>query len=126
MAELNHLIVPVHDKHKSAKFLADLLGVEAGAEWGPFVPVQTTNGVTLDFVDSADVRTQHYAFLVSEQVFDAALAKLKQQGVQIFANPHRSGAGKINRNDGGRGMYFDDPSGHWMELITRPYGSKPE
>lgn len=125
MAQLNHLIVPVHDKHQSAKFLADLLGVEPGAEWGPFVPVETTNGVTLDFVDSKDVRTQHYAFLVSEQEFDAAFAKLKQQGVKIFAHPHRTGEGKINHNDGGRGMYFDDPSGHWMELITRPYGSGP-
>jgi catechol 2,3-dioxygenase-like lactoylglutathione lyase family enzyme len=123
MAQLNHIIIPAHDKKASAKFLGDVLGVTPGAQWGQFIPVQTANGVTLDFVDSKDVRTQHYAFLVSESEFDAGLARLKQDGIKIYASPRRDGPGEINRHDGGRGVYFEDPNGHLMEMITRPYGS---
>ncbi len=125
MAALNHLIIPAKDKHASAKFLATILGVEAGPEWGPFMPVRTANGVTLDFVDSKDVRTQHYAFLVDDREFDAGLTHLKKDGIRIFAGPHKEGPGEINRYHGGRGVYFEDPNGHLLELITRPYGESP-
>jgi catechol 2,3-dioxygenase-like lactoylglutathione lyase family enzyme len=124
MAQLNHIIIPAHDKNSSAKFLGDILGVAPGAQWGSFIPLQTANGVTLDFVDSKDVRTQHYAFLVSEREFDAGLARLKQDGVKIYASPRKDGPGEINHHDGGRGVYFEDPNGHLMEMITRPYGSQ--
>ena len=122
MPALNHLIVPAKDKDLSAAFLADILGVQAGAQWGPFRPVQTSNGVTLDFVDSRDVRTQHYAFLVDDAEFDAGFGKIKAQGVPYFADPHRQQPGKINHHWGGRGVYFEDPNGHLLELITKPYG----
>ena len=126
MAELNHLIVWSKDKHKSAKFLADILGVPVGAEWGPFVPVKTANGVTLDYVDGEDtVRMQHYAFLVSDQEFDAGFARIKDKGVKYWADPHKSEPGKINHHFGGRGVYFEDPNGHLLELITQPYGKFP-
>jgi catechol 2,3-dioxygenase-like lactoylglutathione lyase family enzyme len=125
MAQLNHLIIPAHDKTASAKFLGDVLGVKPDAQWGPFIPLRTANGVTLDFVDSKDVRTQHYAFLVEEHEFDAGLAKLKKDGVKIWASPHKDGPGQINHHDGGRGVYFEDPNGHLMEMITRPYGGGP-
>ncbi|MGY0234324.1 VOC family protein [Longispora urticae] len=123
--ELNHIIVKVHDKRRSAAFLADLLGLEVGRQWGPFIPVQTGNGVTLDFWDNdpAEVVEQHYAFLVSEAEFDAILGRIERAGVTYYADPERRQAGRINRNDGGRGAYFLDPSGHNMEIITRPYGS---
>jgi catechol 2,3-dioxygenase-like lactoylglutathione lyase family enzyme len=125
MAALNHIIIPAKDKDASAVFLADTLGVEAQPQWGPFRPVQTSNGVTLDFVDSKDVRTQHYAFLVDDGEFDAAFARLKKAGVAYFANPDKSGPGEINHYSGGRGLYFEDPNGHWLELLTRPYGDHP-
>jgi catechol 2,3-dioxygenase-like lactoylglutathione lyase family enzyme len=125
MAALNHIIIPAKDKDASASFLADILGVKAQPQWGPFRPVQTSNGVTLDFVDSKDVRTQHYAFLVEEKEFDGAFERLKKSGAAYFANHDRSGPGEINHSWGGRGVYFDDPNGHWMELLTRPYGSQP-
>ncbi|HEU5094105.1 MAG TPA: VOC family protein [Reyranella sp.] len=125
MAALNHIIIPAKDKHASAKFLADILGVEPAPQWGPFVPVPTANGVTLDFVDSSDLRTQHYAFLVDDREFDAALAHMKKSSVAYFANHDHSGLGEINRYNGGRGVYFDDPDGHLLELITKPYGSTP-
>lgn len=122
MPALNHIIIPAKDKDASATFLADILGVEAGPQWGPFRPVKTGNGVTLDFVDSQDVRTQHYAFLVDDAEFDAGFGKIKAQGVPYFADPHRRQPGEINRHWGGRGVYFEDPNGHLLELITKPYG----
>jgi len=124
--ELNHTIVWARDRWESARFLAGILGVEVGEEWAHFVPVRTANGVTLDFADAKDFRMQHYAFLVSEAQFDAALGRLKQAGVKFFAEFDRSGPGEFNRLYGGRGLYFDDPSGHLMELITRPYGPVPQ
>jgi len=81
MAQFNHIIIPAKDKDASASFLAGILGVEAGKQWGPFRPVQTSNGVTLDFVDSKDVRTQHYAFLVTDEEFDASFGKIKKAGL---------------------------------------------
>ncbi len=70
--ELNHTIIPAKDKWVSAKFLADILNLEAGPEWGHFVPVKTANGVTLDFDTREEFRPGHYAFLVSNTEFDAA------------------------------------------------------
>jgi catechol 2,3-dioxygenase-like lactoylglutathione lyase family enzyme len=123
---LNHIIIPVKDRWASAKFLAGILGLEVGPEWGHFVPVQTINGVTLDFSDANDVRPQHCAFLVNDADFDAALSRITEAGIEFYANFDRAGRGEINHLYGGRGVYFCDPSGHLFELITRPYGSQPE
>ncbi|WP_263164171.1 VOC family protein [Streptomyces sp. SCSIO ZS0520] len=127
-AELNHLIVHARDNRESADFLARILGLETGPEWGPFIPLTTANGVTLDFatVPAESIALQHYAFLISEEEFDAALARIEGGGTAYFADPHREQPGEINRNDGGRGLYFMDPAGHGMEILTRPYGSHPE
>ncbi|MCY0922710.1 MULTISPECIES: VOC family protein [unclassified Streptomyces] len=123
--QLNHTIVHSRDNRRSAEYLADILGLEVGTEWGPFIPVETGNGVTLDFATAApgeSITPQHYAFLVSQDVFDAAYEKIKAAGTEYYADPHRRHPGEINHNDGGSGIYFPDPSGHWLELITRPYG----
>jgi catechol 2,3-dioxygenase-like lactoylglutathione lyase family enzyme len=125
--ELNHLIVPARDKWASARFLADILGVEAGPEWGPFVPVRTGNGVTLDFDEWTEpFEPLHYAFLVSEAEFDAGFARIRAAGIPYWADPRRTRPGEINHAYGGRGVYFPDPAGHLLELITRPYGPAPE
>ncbi|MEV0786482.1 VOC family protein [Streptomyces sp. NPDC050423] len=122
--ELNHTIIHSRDNRESAEFLAGVLGLETGAEWGPFIPVTTANGVTLDFatVPAESITLQHYAFLVSEAEFDRAYARIKELGATYYADPHRKHPGEINHNDGGRGVYFIDPAGHAMEIITRPYG----
>jgi catechol 2,3-dioxygenase-like lactoylglutathione lyase family enzyme len=124
--QLNHTIVHARDNKESAAFLAGILGLEVGAEWGPFVPVATANGVTLDFatVSEGPITVQHYAFLVSDEEFDAAFARIQEQGLTYYAGPHGEGVGEINHHDGGRGVYFRDPGGHGMEIITRPYGSE--
>ncbi|MDL4776505.1 MULTISPECIES: VOC family protein [Thermomonosporaceae] len=125
--ELNHTIVHSLDNRESAEFLAGILGLEAGPEWGPFVPLSLANGVTLDFatVPAESIVTQHYAFLISEAEFDAAFERIRSAGLTYYADPHRKHPGEINRNDGGRGLYFMDPAGHGMEIITVPYGGFP-
>lgn len=123
--ELNHTIVAARDKRVSAEFLASILGLQVSAPFGPFLPVETSNGVTLDFADSdaEQITGQHYAFLVSEEEFDAIFGRVQQAGIIFYADPGHHAAGQINRHDGGRGFYFSDPDGHNLEVITRPYGS---
>ena len=121
--ELNHTIVHARDAHASATFLAHVLGVEAAPQWGPFVPVQVGQ-VTFDYMNHPDDFTpQHYAFLVGEDDFDAAFGRIQADAIPIWADPHQEMPGEINHHDGGRGVYFQDPDGHLLELITRPYGA---
>lgn len=115
---LNHTIVSAHDKHASAAFLAHILGVEVGKESPPFVPVVLDNDVTLDFMDRVDVTPQHYAFLVDDALFDAAHARLLEAGVPTWADPDHLEPDAINTRWGGRGVYFPDPAGHNMEILT--------
>jgi catechol 2,3-dioxygenase-like lactoylglutathione lyase family enzyme len=122
--ELNHTIVAARDKRAAATFLSDLLGLPAPAPFGPFLVVNVDNGVSLDFMDtSEDIRPQHYAFLVSEADFDTIFGRIRAQQLDYWADPFHHQPGEINTRDGGRGVYFDDPNGHVLELLTRPYGS---
>ncbi|MBP2579926.1 catechol 2,3-dioxygenase-like lactoylglutathione lyase family enzyme [Streptomyces sp. PvR006] len=125
--ELNHTIVHARDNRESAEFFADLLGLEITTEWGPFIAVGLSNHVTLDFatIPADRITPQHYAFLVSEEEFEAAYTRLRERGVEHYADPHRKQPDAINHQDGGRGVYFVDPAGHFMELITVPYGGLP-
>lgn len=124
--EFNHTIVLTRDREKSARFLAEILDLEVGEPAGMFLPLTTANGVTLDFATvDIDIPVQHYAFLVSEEEFDQVLGRLVAAEVPIQADPHGKHPRRINRNDGGRGVYFLDPAGHGLEVITRPYGSDP-
>jgi extradiol dioxygenase family protein len=123
--ELNHTIVHARDNRESAEFLARILDLEVGNEWGPFIPVATSNGVTLDFASSPaeSITMQHYAFLISEEEFDAAFERIRQAGIAYYADPRMRQPGEVNHHHGGRGLYFLDPAGHGMEIITRPYAS---
>lgn len=117
--QLNHTIVPAHDKHASAQFIADILGIEVAGEFDPFVQVQLANDVTLDYMNSTGFSSQHFAFLVDDDVFDAAYARLRERGVQTWADPDHHQPDAINTRWGGRGVYFPDPAGHNMEILTR-------
>jgi len=123
--QLNHTIVAARDRQAAADFFATILGLEVGAPFGPFLPVMTDNGVTLDFADAGgdEITSQHYAFLVSEDDFDAIFGRIQRAGLPYWADPFHRQPGQINHNDRGRGVYFDDPNGHNLEIITRPYGS---
>jgi catechol 2,3-dioxygenase-like lactoylglutathione lyase family enzyme len=123
-AQLNHTIVRVHDKAKSAAFLTEILGLPEPTRYGPFAVVELDNGVSLDFADDhGEVSPQHYAFLVTEAEFDAILDRIRARNLPYWADPMRRRRDTINTNDGGRGVYWADPDGHYLEIITRPYGS---
>jgi catechol 2,3-dioxygenase-like lactoylglutathione lyase family enzyme len=122
--ELNHTIVPARDAHASATFLTEILGLRAPVRFGPFWAVALDNGATLDFQDSDEAMPiEHYAFLVSETEFDAIFGRIKSRGLTYWADPMHRRTFEINHNDGGRGVYWNDPNGHYLEIITRPYGS---
>jgi catechol 2,3-dioxygenase-like lactoylglutathione lyase family enzyme len=121
--QLNHTIVHARDKHAAAAFLTEILGLPAPTTFGPFAVVELANGVSLDFADDAGpIRSQHYAFLVGEDDFDAILGRIVERGLDYWADPYHRRPNVINANDGGRGLYWNDPDGHNLEIITRPYG----
>jgi catechol 2,3-dioxygenase-like lactoylglutathione lyase family enzyme len=121
--QLNHTIVSARDQDASARFLAEILGLPAPTRHGPFTVVQAGE-TSLDFVDTDEaITSQHYAFLVSEAEFDEIFARIKAKDLPYWADPHKTKPGEINRRDQGRGCYFDDPNGHILEILTRPYGS---
>ncbi|OBA63365.1 bleomycin resistance protein [Mycobacterium sp. 1100029.7] len=122
----NHTIVAARDKRESAEFLAELFGLPSPQPFGNFMVVALEHGVNLDFANAPEgeeIRRQHYAFLVSEPEFDAIYDKIASRGLAHWADPRQSRPGEINHNHGGRGVYFLDPAGHAMEILTRPYGS---
>jgi catechol 2,3-dioxygenase-like lactoylglutathione lyase family enzyme len=123
--QLNHTIVRVRDRRESADFLTSLLGLPDAARFGPFLVAELENGVSLDFYEVGDheISQQHYAFLVSEAEFDQIFGRIRERGLDYWADPGLTRPGETNRNDGGRGVYFKEPSGHLLEIITRPYGS---
>ncbi|MET7495839.1 VOC family protein [Streptomyces sp900116325] len=121
--QLNHTAVYAQDRELSAEFIAAILGLQVGDPIGPFLPVDLGNGVTLDYYEKCDepVQSQHYAFLVPDEQFDDMIARLEAVGVTYYADPSHTEPGRINRLFGGCGAYFDDPAGHNMEIMTRPY-----
>lgn len=121
--QLNHTIVHARDHLASARFLTGLFGLPPPVELGPFaiVPFGETS---LDYIATQDDFTpQHYAFLVTEAEFDDIFGRIQAEGLPHWSDPGRRDAGRINTWDGGRGVYFDDPDGHLLEIITRPYGT---
>lgn len=122
----NHTIVAAHDKVRSAQFLAELFGLPDPQPFGHFQVVALDHGASLDYAEvpeSDQIHPQHYAFLVSEEEFDAIYGKISSRGLEHWADPREERPGEINRRDGGRGVYFRDPGGHYLEILTRPYGT---
>ncbi|HEX4249359.1 MAG TPA: VOC family protein [Pseudonocardia sp.] len=121
--ELNHTIVACRDNTKSATALTELLGLPAPSPYGPFQVVQVANGVSLDFMTTEEIHPQHYAFLLTEPEFDEVFGRIKANDMSYWADPAHRHEGEVNTRDGGRGVYFDSPDGHILEILTRPYGS---
>lgn len=121
--QLNHTIVNCSNQSKSSNFLVDILGRPVPTRFGPFHVVSLDNDVSLDYLQTdKPIEQQHYAFLITEFEFDAVLGRIIERGITHWADPGRKRAGEINRNDGGRGVYFNDPDGHLLEVITVTYG----
>jgi catechol 2,3-dioxygenase-like lactoylglutathione lyase family enzyme len=122
--KLNHTIVYARDQRESATFFAEVFALSKPTPFGPFLDVDVANEVTFAFLETdEEIQVQHYAFLVSEAEFDQIFGRVKARGLDYWADPGHQRKGEINRNDGGRGVYFNDPDGHYLEIITRPYGS---
>ena len=122
----NHTIVAAHNRSESATFFAEMFGLPEPKEFGPFLAVPLAHEASLDYAqvdEDEEIRPQHYAFLVSEDEFTEIYGRIRERGLQHWADPMGSRPGEINHNDGGRGVYFQDPAGHYLEIITRPYGS---
>jgi catechol 2,3-dioxygenase-like lactoylglutathione lyase family enzyme len=124
-ARLNHTIVWCRDQRKSAGFLTDILGLPPPRRFMHFLVVDLANEVSVDYYEEKidPIALQHLAFLVDEAEFDPALARVRKLTKEIWADPAKREPGRINRHFGGRGVYFDDPDGHLLEIITKPYGS---
>lgn len=121
--QLNHTIVQARDRDATAEFLVDILGLPPAGTYGPFRVVTLDNGVSLDVMRAeGEIHPQHYAFLVSEEEFDRIWGRIKERGLTYWADPYHRQPGRINTNDGGRGLYWSDPDGHSLEIITVPYG----
>ncbi|MFL5267520.1 MAG: VOC family protein [Stellaceae bacterium] len=122
--KLNHTIVAARDRKASALFISEILGLAPPVLLGPFALVTVGDELTLDFMDSTDdIKPQHYAFLVSETEFDQIFGRIEQRRLPYWADPHQKKRDQINHWDDGRGVYFEDPNGHLLEILTRPYGS---
>ncbi|MFJ1705904.1 VOC family protein [Kitasatospora sp. NPDC088346] len=118
----NHTIIAARDRNESARFLRELLELPEAPSWGPFTNVRLADGVLLQFAEPpVEIQMQHYAFLVDDELFDRAYRRLCDLGVEHWADPQMRRPGETNTEHGGRGVYFKDPSGHALELITRPY-----
>ena len=123
-ARLNHTIVWCRDQERSATFLTEILGLPPPRRFMGFLVVDLENDVSVDYMaaESEPIALQHLAFLVGEEEFDGALARVRERTIEIWADPAKKQPGRINRHFGGRGVYFDDPNGHLFEIITTPYG----
>ena len=121
---LNHTIVWCRDRERSATFFTEVFGLPPAPTYGPFRVVELANDLSLDFhATDEDIAPQHYAFLVGDDEWDAIFDRVVARGLEYWADPGKSEPGRVNHHDGGKGVYFEDPDGHFLEIITRPYGS---
>jgi catechol 2,3-dioxygenase-like lactoylglutathione lyase family enzyme len=121
--QLNHTIVHARDKQETARHLVEILGLPEPTSYGPFAVVQVSNDVSLDIADDhGEPHPQHYAFLVSEEEFDQIHRRIEEAGLDWWADPSHRQPRVVNTNDGGHGLYWNDPNGHNLEILTVPYG----
>ena len=128
---LDHTIVPARDKAASARFFAETFGLKVKPGRGYFGQVQVNESLTFDFADDPDAWGEpglqpgnglslHFAFHVSDKEFDGILARVKAKALPYGSEPDSPSDGKTNTRRGGRGFYFEDPSGHLLEVMTVP------
>jgi catechol 2,3-dioxygenase-like lactoylglutathione lyase family enzyme len=121
-ATFNHTIIAATDRDESARFYRELLELREAPSWGVFTNLQLDDGVLLQFAEpGVEIQMNHYAFLVDDDLFDRAYRRLRDFKIEHWADPQMRHPGEINTEHGGRGVYFKDPAGHGLELITRPY-----
>lgn len=121
-ARFNHTIIASTDAAQMHQFYLELLEAQSAPSWGPFQNLVIGDGVLLQFATPPmDFPPQHYAYLLDDEHFDRAHAWIQRQGHEFWADPQRQKPGEINQEHNGRGLYLLDPSGHYLELLTKPY-----
>jgi catechol 2,3-dioxygenase-like lactoylglutathione lyase family enzyme len=115
---LNHTIVPARDKQASAEFFARIFGLQVEEKHGHFAPVRVNDTLTLLFDEDSSLESHHYAFHVSDAEFDKIFGRVRGAGLTYGSAPWSLDDGKLNDWNGGRGVYFKDPNGHVLELMT--------
>jgi catechol 2,3-dioxygenase-like lactoylglutathione lyase family enzyme len=116
---LNHTIVPAKDKEAAAEFFAKIFGLDYGGPAGHFAPVRVNEELTLDFDNAESFEPHHYAFHVSDAEFDAIFKRVQEAGILWGSDPRNPTNRQLNFRKRGRGVYFRDPDGHLLELLTR-------
>ena len=123
--ELNHTIVPAHDKEQSARFYEKIFGLKYEGPLGHFAPIRIpSQSLSLDFDNRKSFQPHHYAFKVGEAEFDEIFDRVKAEGLTYGSGPFTPDDMKINHWNGGRGVYFRDPNGHLLELLTKDYSAE--
>lgn len=119
----DHTIVVSKDRLASASFFRSLFDLSEAPSWGPFTNVQLSDGTLLQFAEPPvdEIQPQHYAFRVTDDLFDVVVERLSDQQVRYWADPHLTEEGRVNHHHDGRGVYFKDPAGHLIEVLTQPY-----
>ena len=123
-AIFNHTIIAAADPAESAQFYVDVLEAEHTRSWGVFSNIMLDEGVMLQFATpppTFDIQPVHMAVLCTDDHFDRAVALLDERGADYWADPQRTHLHETNTEHNGRGVYFLDPSGMYLELITKPY-----
>ena len=123
--QLDHVIVPSHDKVQGAKLLAELLDVPWAESQGSFTPVYVNDGLTLDFANRETFEGHHFCFRVSDEAFGAILDRIQARQIPYRSRPRAENDMQINARLGGRNLYWDDADGHLWEILTVSY-ARPE
>ncbi len=117
--ELDHTIIPARDKDEAARFFARIFGLDYEGPHGHFAAVEVNDRLTLDFEDASEFDDHHYAFHVSDAEFDAIFGRIRTEAIVYGSGPRSHRNMELNRRNGGRGLYFENPDGHLLELMTR-------
>ena len=120
---LDHTIVPVRDREEAVEFYSRIFSFENLGEVGPFLAVRVNEGFTLDFRDSDDFRSIHYAFAMQPEEFETAFTNIREAGIPYGDSPYdqenMKGPGMSMGAKGmGEAVYFKDPNGHVLEIKT--------
>ena len=120
---LDHTIVPVRDRKEAVEFYTRIFGFQDLGEVGPFLAVRVNDTLNLDFRESDDFRSIHYAFAMEAQEFEAAFARIRASNISYGDGPgskeNMKGPGITAGAKGpGKAVYFKDPSGHVLEIKT--------
>jgi len=118
---LDHTIVPVRDRQEAVEFYSRIFGFDDLGEIGPFLAVRVNDTLNLDFRQSDDFRSIHYAFAMEPDEFEAAFARVRESGIPYGDGPYdmenMKGPGMTTGAKGlGKAVYFKDPNGHVLEI----------